>query len=970
MKLISLHIEHFGGLSDFDLQFEDGLTVVCQPNGFGKTTLAEFIRAMFYGFPRKGKTLDKSKRQKYTPWNGGKCGGNLVFEVQGQRYRLERTFGATPKNDTFALFDLQNNKKSERFSEEIGLELFKLDAESFERSTYLPQIHDMDSLTTDSIQAKLGNLVEDANDMGSFDKAVNALKTARSGYIPYRGNGGAVAEAQGQVTRLQQELERIHQLDASWDGNEEMIRELESRYTETKENTEKVRTKILNAAQAAAVEAAHRQHNELAAELEQGKMAQVSILNRYPQGLPEWDALVEIRQIADELPLLEGRAAATEAELAAERYLADNGDAFAAGLPGGEELETCRRQISDLQQLRAEWEVAGLSDVEKEQYEKLLALKRTGALEEDRLTELDAKERSLAKLRHEEENVRLSSEDEEKCRKLKAYFAAGVPRETELERHQKMLEEAENLRKENGALAAKLVAQVERKSPLTVILPAVLALVGIGLGAVLIVLESRVPGLCALVVGAISLVGAVIALCLQTSAAGKEKSRQQTIREEMARHQQKLEILEDGVRDFSAAYSRRENLRDGLYEIRDNRAEWESLSGRVRDLEEKRSQIVRAADVLAGELRRALGAEPFAQALMELCVAKAQLQELEAELVEADEKRSHLGAKMAELEDQIRNFLERYCTKCAPEEFHTQLSKLQRDVDAWVNARDQVDAWQIRRDQQLERMERLQQKINGFFDDLGLEQTGGLREQLAAIRGDLRKAEELRTELEALTAKLQRFEEEHRQELNAPVSQQREDLDQLRREEATLQILQDEISGELLSRNQMRNQLRQQMDQEGELQTKLEMWQEKRAEGKEKARILDDTLTFLEKAREKLQTSYLGPVREAFGGYMQRLMDEDPENILLNTELEVNLERGGQARELGYFSAGQTDTVMLCMRLALVDALYPENAPLLILDDPFVNLDDARTRQALALLRDIAEEKQILYLVCNSSRTL
>ena len=63
MKLISLYIENFGGLSQYALDFQDGLTAIEAPNGFGKTTLAEFIRAMFYGFPRKAKTLDKSRRQ-------------------------------------------------------------------------------------------------------------------------------------------------------------------------------------------------------------------------------------------------------------------------------------------------------------------------------------------------------------------------------------------------------------------------------------------------------------------------------------------------------------------------------------------------------------------------------------------------------------------------------------------------------------------------------------------------------------------------------------------------------------------------------------------------------------------------------------------------------------------------------------------------------------------------------------------
>ena len=53
MKLIELYIENFGGLSRYSLKFQDGMTVIEEPNGFGKTTLAEFIRAMFYGFPRR-----------------------------------------------------------------------------------------------------------------------------------------------------------------------------------------------------------------------------------------------------------------------------------------------------------------------------------------------------------------------------------------------------------------------------------------------------------------------------------------------------------------------------------------------------------------------------------------------------------------------------------------------------------------------------------------------------------------------------------------------------------------------------------------------------------------------------------------------------------------------------------------------------------------------------------------------------
>ena len=49
MKIKSLHIVEFGALSNFDITFTDGITTVCENNGYGKSTLAAFIKAMFYG---------------------------------------------------------------------------------------------------------------------------------------------------------------------------------------------------------------------------------------------------------------------------------------------------------------------------------------------------------------------------------------------------------------------------------------------------------------------------------------------------------------------------------------------------------------------------------------------------------------------------------------------------------------------------------------------------------------------------------------------------------------------------------------------------------------------------------------------------------------------------------------------------------------------------------------------------------
>ena len=60
MTIKELYIENFGKLSSFRLKLTEGLNTIVRDNGFGKTTLASFIKAMLYGLDdnRKQSLLD------------------------------------------------------------------------------------------------------------------------------------------------------------------------------------------------------------------------------------------------------------------------------------------------------------------------------------------------------------------------------------------------------------------------------------------------------------------------------------------------------------------------------------------------------------------------------------------------------------------------------------------------------------------------------------------------------------------------------------------------------------------------------------------------------------------------------------------------------------------------------------------------------------------------------------------------
>ena len=175
MKLLNCHVENFGKLHDSSMVFCDGCNTVFEANGFGKSTLAAFIRVMFYGFlgetKRKGM---ENERKRFEPWQGGTYGGSLDFSVGNKKYRMTRIFHDKQPNDEFELRDLTTNLISNDYTEQIGEELFAVNQESFIRTVFIGQ-NDLVTSATDDINAKIGNLTDDTNDLNRFEEADKKL---------------------------------------------------------------------------------------------------------------------------------------------------------------------------------------------------------------------------------------------------------------------------------------------------------------------------------------------------------------------------------------------------------------------------------------------------------------------------------------------------------------------------------------------------------------------------------------------------------------------------------------------------------------------------------------------------------------------------------------------------------------------------------------------------------------------------
>lgn len=202
MRLISCHIENFGKLSNTDINFDKGYNEYIEKNGWGKSTFAAFIQAMFYGLYSKGKDIAKNERQKYTPWQGGLFGGKIQFEINGKEYILTRYFEKKEKDDVFELRDARTNLISKDFSTSIGEEIFKINKEAFCKTIFISQ-NDCTTIANDSITAKIGNLSSNTDDVNNYEKAMNFFIKYLNVQSPTRKTGNLYKTEQ-QIAELRQ----------------------------------------------------------------------------------------------------------------------------------------------------------------------------------------------------------------------------------------------------------------------------------------------------------------------------------------------------------------------------------------------------------------------------------------------------------------------------------------------------------------------------------------------------------------------------------------------------------------------------------------------------------------------------------------------------------------------------------------------------------------------------------------------
>lgn len=314
MKLVSMHINNYGKLSDLDYDFKGGINAFCENNGYGKSTIVSFLKAMFYGLSTYTKsTVAFVDRKHFYPFSKGNFGGNVVFEFSGKQYRIERSFAEKSLKDDKLTVYCDSNLTDE-LGDVPGLTVFGMNSDSFERLLCIDE-EKISIASTGDMNKKLNNFALNTSD--DFDIDAVLEKLAKSD----KSSKKAIDKYKDTIKNLNNDIHNLEQMKKALDDKYILLNSAQAKADEAK--------KIHSEASAKAVVIEQWKHYdekiaESAAFTENAKQ----ILARYKMGLPDKNkaadiqsAITRINSNTDKLTASKvGEAVTGEMELLSKAY--------------------------------------------------------------------------------------------------------------------------------------------------------------------------------------------------------------------------------------------------------------------------------------------------------------------------------------------------------------------------------------------------------------------------------------------------------------------------------------------------------------------------------------------------------------------------------------------------------------------------------------------------------------------------
>ncbi len=288
------------------------------------------------------------------------------------------------------------------------------------------------------------------------------------------------------------------------------------------------------------------------------------------------------------------------------------------------------------------------------------------------------------------------------------------------------------------------------------------------------------------------------------------------------------------------------------------------------------------------------------------------------------------------------------------------LDRLEKDLKAYNNLLDDRKAVL-----ELKQLVASQEDVvRGFVSKYPTNREQSYHEQIQNVHLTAEQYQGLKGRLERLQQEVAEFEERY------DVNEEVEGVEELQAKQAQIDERMAQLRDMTAKGKSEIAEIAEEIQQLEEIAEDLEEYRRQEKEIEERIALLDDTMRYLRQAREVFLSRYMGPLRKGLRRYLNELhiTGLDPEQVDLDMDLNVLLQSNGATHKAEFLSAGYQDITALCARFALIDALYEQEKPMLILDDPFTNFDESKIATSLDLLGKLSENRQVLYFTCHESR--
>jgi uncharacterized protein YhaN len=871
MILKECTIDNFGKFSNKKFTYTNGLNPFDEENGWGKTTLAAFIKAMLYGMTESRSKSLFIDREKYMPWQGGIYGGTLIFSYNDTDYKIVRSFGAKKKDDTFKLYNVKTGKESNAYTENLGEDLFNVNLETFERSVFVTLDESRKPQGSTDITAKLSDLIEDTSDISNYDMAHDKLEKRATELKAKRGAGGSIAKLTAVIEHNNNELIDIG-------SKEQSVGTYQKRITGEKAEVEKEKQKLkeLHEQFSVSEKYARKQNYDQMKEQEQASSVKEEQLLAFFQGkVPDTGTLESVSQNSDDFTKYANflkRDSVTETDRTDYQTLLSF---FKGDVPSAEAVADCQRDCAGYDTLKQQ-------------------------INEQKLSTGETDELSALKKKFEGKTVSEKMIDEY----LSDY-------ETVQELKNKI-----NEIKNNQSAAQSELDQLRKQKPKNIkrILFFSIAALSAVAGGILIT-KSMAAGIAGFGVAVIFIIlGSIQKTARQDFT--EQENKLTAFAEEAAEKEKKSKTLEEGYRNF-------------IIEM-----EYGSPD----------SSVTVALSNIKNSFSR-----------------YATLKDKEDSYLTWMEKQK---IQPEEYEQRIRAFEIRYGQKDDVTMISSILEIVRNKVTKLTGLEKRIKEYDANKQNLAECEEKLKQCLSLVKTD----KTASYEKQVQEIRDRKHDYEGVISDVKEIQGKIAAFENQNDVSLLKDVGKPEKDAEELK---AELEKVQGEINLHLssIAGNQKNiDDLTSDIDRRQELENDLERCKTDKEIQEKQYDILTKTMEYLEEAKEKLDSNYMDPMKSGFDKYIKML--DQTAVFEINSDLTVSVENNGKPYDSKYLSEGYKDLVNFCSRMALVDALFKNEKPVVILDDPFVNLDEEKLGRAVKLIQQMAKEKQILYFVCHKSRNV